>query len=88
MNKNKQSNVFIFILYYLCDYSLARTILRLSELGCDIFRVKRLTYHVVDEHLTVLLQENVVKGLTVVSNLLHVFAHVCKVSSLDHLTSV
>ena len=55
MNKNKQSNVFIFILYYLCDYSLARTILRLSELGCDILRVKRLTDHVVDEHLTVLL---------------------------------
>ena len=77
-----------YILYYLCDYSIARTILRLSKLGCDILRVKCFTDHVVDKHLTVLLQENVVKGLTVVRNFFDVLAHVCKVSRLNHLASV
>ena len=93
MNKNIMMYIFLFksmllLSYFLYHSALARTVIRIDEFSCDILRVKCLTDHVVDEHLTVLLQENVVETLTIVRNFLDVLAHVCKVSRLDHLALV
>ena len=76
--------------FYLRVNSIAlhRAVLRFGKLGCDILRVKGLADHVIDEHLTVLLQKNIVKGFSVVMSLLDVFTHISKVSSLNHLASV